>query len=959
MRHLFLDFETFSATDILSCGSYKYMEDPEFLILLMAYAYDDEPVKQLDFEAPDFIPQSLVDALTDPDIVKHAWNTAFERNAIHTQWGIYSPPEQWVDDMIVASYNGLPRSLEAAGKAIGLAEDKQKLKTGRELIRWFSKPTPAGKRRLPADHPEKWEKYKEYNRQDVETERAIHHMMSRQPPEEEHRLWCIDQRMNERGVRVDLQLAHHAVEFDERYKTDLTEQAIELTGIKNPNSVTQIKNYLKEKEGIEVESLNKTVLPGVLASLKTDEARKFMAMRIEMARSSTAKYKTMERCACADGHVKGVMGFYGARTGRWISQMLQMQNMTKNKDKDIDTARSLVKEGDYETTYLLYDSISSTLSQLVRPTIIPEDGHQFLVADYSAIEARVVAWLSGEQWVLDAFRDGKDIYCETASMMFGVPVEKHGINGELRAKGKVAVLACIAEDELVLTDFGLVPIQDVTTDMKVWDGENWVRHEGVIYQGEKEVIEYDGLRATEDHPVYVEGHWGTVPFGTAKDSGSVLLKSGSGRYGVRVVGDYLTDTDIRRDLAQLSCTGKMPRMRNSEVATNRTHRVRKVKRLSALQSTERSSVVAREKIEQRKAEMRKPKQLRVQKLWGTGNKVQLQIWRRSREVDGEGVRNPGQKLRTRPHRHKWKLRTRKPSLCYARNKPSKSASYSRVSVGSEILALRRNCGKKVFKGRLHTRRDNRLCTGCSTRTSIEVERNPGKVRVYDIRNAGRHHRYTVSGKLVHNCGYGGGIGALKAMGGERDGLTEEEMVDIKDRWRERNSNTVKLWTAIENAAVKAVVRRTTVHSSLGPVAFEYDTSHDILWCHLPSGRAIAYQQPRYTEVQDPYRYGKALSYMGLNQTTKKWERVPTWGGKLVENATQAIARDCLREAMFALEEEHYDMRFSVHDEIIITEPINSGRTSKDVCEIMGRDLKWAPGLPLRAEGFEAPYYMKD
>lgn len=650
MRHLFLDFETFSATDILSCGSYKYMEDPEFLILLMAYAYDDEPVKQLDFEAPDFIPQSLIDALTDPNIVKHAWNTAFERNAIHTQWGIYSPPEQWVDDMIVASYNGLPRSLEAAGKAIGLAEDKQKLKTGKELIRWFSKPTPARKRRLPADHPEKWEKYKEYNRKDVETERAIHHMMSRQPPEAEHRLWCIDQRMNERGVRVDLQLAHHAVEFDERYKNTLTEEAIELTGIKNPNSVAQIKNYLKEKEGLEVESLNKTVLPDVLSALKTDEAKNFMAMRIEMARSSTAKYKTMERCACADGHVKGVMGFYGARTGRWISQMLQMQNMTKNVMKDIDTARSLVKEGDYETTYLLYDSISSTLSQLVRPTIIPEDGHQFLVADYSAIEARVVAWLSGEQWVLDAFRDGKDIYCETASMMFGVPVEKHGVNSELRAKGKLAVL---------------------------------------------------GL------------------------------------------------------------------------------------------------------------------------------------------------------------------------------------------------------------------------------------------------------------------GYGSGIGGLKAMGAERMGMTEEEMVDVKDRWREANAHTVKFWSAIENAAIKAVVRRTTVHSSIGPVAFEYDTSHDILWCHLPSGRAIAYQQPRYTEVNDTHRYGKALSYMGLNQTTKKWERIPTWGGKQVENITQGVARDCLRDAMFALEDEHYDMRFSVHDEIIITEPIDSGRTSKDVCEIMGRDLKWAPGLPLRAEGFEAPYYMKD
>lgn len=954
MRHLFLDFETYSATDILSCGSYKYMEDTELLILLMAYAYDDEPVKQLDFEAPDFIPQSLIDALTDPDIVKHAWNTAFERNAIHTQWGIYSPPEQWVDDMIVASYNGLPRSLEAAGKAIGLAEDKQKLKTGKELIRWFSKPTPAGKRRLPSDHPEKWEKYKEYNRQDVETERAIHHMMSRQPPEAEHRLWCIDQRMNERGVRVDLQLAHHAVEFDERYKTDLTEQAIELTGIKNPNSVAQIKNYLKDKEGIEVDSLNKTVLPDVLSSLKTAEAKKFMALRIEMARSSTAKYKTMERCACADGHVRGVMGFYGARTGRWISQMLQMQNMTKNKDPDIDTARSLVKEGDYETTFLLYDSVSSTLSQLVRPTIIPEDGHRFLVADYSAIEARVVAWLSGEQWVLDAFRNGKDIYCETASMMFGVPVEKHGQNSELRAKGKISCLAlgyngglgalkAMGGERMGLTDDEMVEIKDLWREKNPKTVQMWKAFENAAVKAV--------TRRTTVHSTI-----GPVAFEYADDILWCHLPSGRAiayqqprytevqdphRYGkalsymglnqttkkwerVPTFGGKLVENCIAEDTLVLTDFGWKP-IQDITTLDNLWDGVGFYPHKGLIHKGTQDCI-------------------KVDGVWMTPEHKILTKggWQDAATV--LGTRLHGRKVWI-PNCHRTRMATeltrRLAVDCTMRLWNYTRRCCARFEKGNKILWL--------YDKETYWRRQQKAWDVSSPRIRglafDEAKMHRGDpLRMEELWWAWNQSVRSMAEQFRELLGRHGSYVQNRAYPGQ-------------DRRKRRLLPRELPMDRLGNAGKQQAEQQIHQHSE---GAYDGKAGVQRIWhrkhndsvsdrTRMAGGTVIRETGLQKREVFDILDCGPRHRFTVLSSR----------GPILVHNCTQAIARDCLREAMFALEEEHYDMRFSVHDEIIITEPIDSGRTSKDVCEIMGRDLKWAPGLPLRAEGFEAPYYMKD
>lgn len=442
MKTLLMDFETRSSVDIGACGSFKYMESPDFRPLLLAYAFDDGPVRLIDFTAQESWPQEFVDALADPEVRKLAWNCAFEREVLH-QTLEYTAPEQWLDVMHLAAVCGLPMSLDAAGAALGLPEDKAKMKEGKALIRWFCVPTKDGYFRNPADHPEKWETFRAYCMQDVEAERTIYNMLRRWTPDEtEHDFWCLDQRINERGIRADLQLARSAVLLDAMYKDSLTRQAVALTGMANPNSTAQVKAWLQEQEGIEVPSLNKKVVADVVAQLSGEKARQFMAIRAELSKSSTKKYEAILRSAGDDAHVRGCFQFYGAsRTGRFAGRLVQLQNLPQNHMDDLAEAREIVKCGNYANFYALYDQPSKVLSELIRTALIPEEGDRFIVADFSAIEARVIAWLAGEQWRLDTFERGGDIYCASASQMFGVPVVKHGVNGELRQKGKVAELA--------------------------------------------------------------------------------------------------------------------------------------------------------------------------------------------------------------------------------------------------------------------------------------------------------------------------------------------------------------------------------------------------------------------------------------------------------------------------------------------------------------------------------------
>lgn len=653
-RTLSIDLETYSEVDIAKCGSFRYIDDESFEILLLGYAFDDEPVTVIDLTADEEVPADFLAALYDPEVTKTAWNCAFERFGLWKHFGRYCPPEQWSDTMILSAVCGLPLGLGDAGKALRLEADEAKDREGKALIRYFCSPCRPTKvnggrtRNLPQHDTDKWELFIEYNRQDVVAERTIRKRLLRWEPDSlEHRFWCLDARINERGMRVDRELVHNAIAMDARYKAELTKQAVAISGLENPNSVAQIKQWLLEQEGIEVPSLNKKVVAEVVSQLNGERAKQFMALRARLAKSSTKKYEAMERSACADAHIKGCFQFYGAnRTGRFAGRLVQLQNLPQNHMEDLAVARSLVRDNDYETVRLLYDSVSDTLSELIRTALIPEPGHRFIVADFSAIEARVIAWIAGEQWRLDVFQNGGDIYCASASQMFHVPVVKHGENGHLRQKGKIAELA---------------------------------------------------------------------------------------------------------------------------------------------------------------------------------------------------------------------------------------------------------------------------------------------------------------------LGYGGGANALKAFGADKMGMTEEEMVNTVDLWREASPRVCALWRALERAAIRCVVHKTPQVSAIGGIRFEMECG--ILWMTLPSGRRIAYYGAEYGPSRF-HRDRRALSYMGVDQKTKRWGRVETWGGKLAENVTQATARDCLRDTMLALEDAGYDIRAHVHDEVIISEP-RDGRTVEDVSTIMGRELPWASGLPLRGDGYACDFYMKD
>lgn len=642
---LVLDLETFSSADLPRGGVKKYTEAPDFEILLMSYAWDGGPVQLWDFTQSG-PPDWLAPALLDPAITKIAWNVSFERNCLNAALDIYTPPEQWRDAMTIAAMNGLPMSLDAAGAALQLSE--QKLATGKALIRYFCmpcKPTISNggrTRNLPEHAPDKWEQFKEYCLRDTAVEQTIYDRLASFPvPEWERRLEALDARINERGVLVDMELAESAVAIDERSRAQNVAEMQAITGLDNPGSVAQLKSWLATKN-ISVDSLNKATVSELLGMVTDPGTRRALELRQLTGKTSTKKYQAILDAACADHRIRGLLQYYGAaRTGRWAGRRVQLQNLAQNHLDNIGTVRELVRARDLETLELAYDSVPDVLSQLIRTALIAKPGHTFLVADYSAIEARVVAWMAGEQWRMDVFAQGGDIYCNSASQMFHVPVVKHGINGHLRQKGKIAELA---------------------------------------------------------------------------------------------------------------------------------------------------------------------------------------------------------------------------------------------------------------------------------------------------------------------CAYGGGVGALKAFGADKMGLSEEEMLTIVQHWRRASPTIPRFWSATERAARSALAHPGKTFS-VQPCGVKYRRDADALRCKLPSGRILSYWHADLG--QDGHLY-----YMGQNQTTRKWERTETWGGKLVENIVQAVARDCLAVALLRLDDAGFQTLFTVHDEVIVEEP-QGRRTWQDVAEIMGQPIEWAPGLLLRGDGYETQFYMKD
>ena len=655
-----IDIETFSSVDIKN-GAYAYSEAPDFEILLIAYKFSDEDkVKLIDLtDDPEELENlRFWDALTDPEVVKTAYNANFERTCLARYTGEAMPPEQWRCTMVLAVQLGLPRSLAAVGPALGLTEEEQKKKTGAALIQYFCKPCKPtrtnGQRtkntRLHA--PEKWELFKEYNIQDVVTEQTIlKRLRDFRPDQSEQDLWTLDQEINDRGVLLDIPMAGSIVEFDTERSADLLAEAQQITGLSNPNSLAQLKPWLADN-GLATDTLRKDDVAAMLAdpSLHAN-VRRVLEIRQTLSKTSVKKYQTMLDIAGEDDRARGIMQFYGGHTGRWAGRSLQPQNLARNTmpDDELDVAREFVKMGDFESLEMIFGEPAPIFSQLVRTAFIPSPGNRFIVSDFSAIEARVIAWIAGEEWRLEVFRNDGDIYCESASHIYHVPVVKHGVNGELRQRGKVAELA---------------------------------------------------------------------------------------------------------------------------------------------------------------------------------------------------------------------------------------------------------------------------------------------------------------------LGYGGAVGAMKKMD-TSGSVPEDEMQGIVTQWRAESPKIVRMWRDCQDAAV-SVIRgnqpKRVLRSLQGTEFYvKLVDGTPVLFIQLPSGRPIAYWDPKVMDTE----MGPRITYMTQNQTTRKWERCETYGGKLTENIVQSVARDCLAEKMKLLESMGYPIVFHVHDELILDVPREDKEAAALVDRIMGEPIDWAPGLPLKGGTYECDFYRKD
>lgn len=658
IRELSVDLETFSSVDLKKCGVYKYAESEDFEILLFGYSVDGSEVQVVDLAQGETIPDVVLSALTDETVTKWAFNAQFERVCLSRYLrdkginvnpgqtgkseGLFLNPCSWHCTMIWSATLGLPMSLESVGAVLGL--DKQKLTEGKNLIKYFCLPcnptkVNGGRTRNKYFHDkEKWDLFKSYNKRDVEVEMSIQEKLSRFPvPDFLWQEFYLDQTINDRGIGVDPLFVDSAIKLDLEVKTHLMSELKHVTGLENPNSVLQMRSWLK-KHGLEMESLGKKE---VAKELKTvgKELAEVLQLRQQLAKSSVKKYTAMKNAACMDYRERGMFRFYGAnRTGRFAGRLVQLQNLPQNHLPDLAEARSLVKQGNVEALEMLYEDIPDTLSQLIRTSFIPRTGFKFIVADFSAIEARVLAWLAGEKWRMRVFAEGKDIYCSSASQMFSVPVEKHGVNGHLRQKGKIAELA---------------------------------------------------------------------------------------------------------------------------------------------------------------------------------------------------------------------------------------------------------------------------------------------------------------------LGYGGSVGALKAMGALDMGLTEEELQPLVDAWRKSNPMVTTLWWDVDRAVKQCVHEHISVRTH--NIVFTYKSGFLII--KLPSKRCLYYVKPR---VEENKYGGESVTYEGVG-STKKWERLESYGPKFVENITQAIARDILLYAMQTLKE--YRIVAHVHDEAIIE--TDKSVSVQSVCELMGRTPPWAEGLLLRADGYECEFYKKD
>lgn len=956
---LLMDFETFSTVDIGKCGSYRYMDDPSFEPLLLSYAMNDDPVKLVDFTHDEDWPEEFLAALHDPAITKIAWNCAFERNVIYTALGEYTPPEQWLDVMHVAAQCGLPMSLDAAGKALGLPEEQAKMKEGKALIRYFCcpcKPTKTNggrERNFPEHAPERWKTFCDYCIRDTEAERTIFHMLEQWlPNEDERRFWALDQRINERGVRIDRQLAINAVAMDERYKEELTAKAVALTGLENPKSVSQVKNWLADQEGKSFPSLNKKVIADVVSQLQSEDAREFMALRGELSKSSTAKYQAMLRSMCSDGHSKGCFQFYGAnRTGRFCltgdHEVLTPSgwaplNMWQGGPIAVwsPTSRAISFQNSRAVSFPYDGEMISISQQRCEQLSTPE--HKMPILSRAGVwEGREVQDVFGK-WFPIPFTGVRGVSApgDHTALRVLIMVQADGhfsVGGDLklgfkklRKVERCKTLLRRAEIPFMLREFQN-GVQQFT--IRRQDQPLWLRSFRDKTFGWW-LLDEDG-RTIVDELEYWDSHRcgpNSIQYCTTNRQNAEVLQAVCALNGYSAT--LLTkvrdgNTPNWNDAYTLNIW-----LTPGDSTIIRSNHQTKV----PFSGTVYCAVTPTGYFLTR----------RNGKYWITGNSgklVQFQNMSKNYSPSLAGMRE----------------------LVRGGHYSALNALYDSVSgVLSELVrtAIIPEEGQRIVVADFSAIEARVTAWFAGEEWRLQTFRNGGDI--YCASASQMFHvpvvKHGINGELRQKgkvaelaLGYGGGVNALKAFGADKMGMSDEEMQETVDLWRESSPKIVELWRALEKAAIRCVARRATTTSTLGNVRFDFESG--ILWMTLPSGRRLAYYGAKYEETKfHPDR--KSLTYMGVNQMTKRWERVETWGGKITENLVQATARDVLREAMFSLTEKGWDIRAHVHDECICTEPIG-GKTVEQMCEAMCPDIPWAKGLPLNADGYDGPYYFKD
>lgn len=957
MRTLAIDLETYSSNDI-KYSVYKYVEAPDFEILLFAYAFDDDPVRVVDLAQGETLPDDVKAALYDKNVLKTAFNANFEINCLRKYFPDL-PEEQWECDRILSLYNSYPPHLAAVAKAMHFDEDRQKDTRGKALIRYFCLPckptnTNGGRtRNYPKDAPDKWEIFKEYNRQDVVVERAIRDkLVNLRPPDFEHENWLIDQAINRNGIMVNRTLVDNAIRLSGEYREKLLARAMEITGLDNPNSPLQVKGWLEERLGRTVDSLSKAAVADMLAEDIPDDVREMLSIRQKISKSSIKKYDAMRMAACQDSRIRGMFQFYGAaRTGRFAGRIVQLQNLPRNSMPDLDLARSMVLDGDLDTMELCYDDVQDVLSQLIRTALEAPPGKRFIVADFSAIEARVIAWLAGEEWEMKAFAEGKDIYCATASAMFGVPVVKHGVNGELRQKGKVATLACgygggigalkaMGADKMGLSDDELQTVVRKWREasphiVKLWaDVENaainavsgiptTIKQKNLHFHVEDDAL-YIELPSGR-HLVYLHPHLGQNRFG----SDAILYtglggsKTTAGRWGtLETYGGKLVENCLAQGTLVLTDRGLVPieKVSKDTLVWDGVFFVRHEgvinKGLQDCITVDGLSMTPDHRV-------------LTEKGWMPCVETQGLNW--------ADVRLPHRHQEGRKH-ERWEiemavpLRLRPPEKS-GRIRPEKEKAFYKVMRLHERAFdwPRRNHPRIVAPPHLG---------GVALIKTAMPE--PACASLQELRGPRHNGLQTLARKFPEFPGrYGAIIQARTPVRPDRQqqrlfagklslGYTKGKRQEQADK------------------SSRTVLRQDDKRTSRG-VGNRHDNAMLSTGPQLASGIVIDKTKCE-KRVYDIRNCGPRHRFAVYDPETKKV--------RLVHNCVQAIARDCLCAAMKRLTDAGYKICAHIHDEVILEMPEGKGGLD-DAVRIMCQNESWNEGLVMNADGFEAKYYQKD